>query len=102
MNILADKNQVHKFIELNVGDLIQSEVSRKTEFGVVIQQIIDSGKNFWTENALIVKLVRRIIYSGVEGRDKFLLNGFPDQIEQAVEFESNCAANKAIIFTTAN
>lgn len=22
MNILADKNQVHKFIELNVGDLI--------------------------------------------------------------------------------
>ena len=102
MNILADKNQVHKFIELNVGDLIQSEVSRKTEFGVVIQQIIDSGKNFWTENSLIVKLLRRIIYSGVEGRDKFLLNGFPDQIEQAVEFEANCAAIKAIIFTTAN
>ena len=102
MNILADKNQVHKFIELNVGDLIQSEVSRKTEFGVVIQQIIDSGKNFWTENALIVKLLRRIIYSGVEGRDNFLLNGFPDQIEQAVEFEANCAAIKAIIFTTAN
>jgi len=40
--------------------------------------MIDTGKNFWTENALIVKLLRRIIYSGVEGRDKFLLNGFPD------------------------
>ena len=78
MNILADKNQTHQFIELNVSDLIQSEVARKTEFGLVIQQMIDTGKNFWTENALIVKLLRRIIYSGVEGRDKFLLNGFPD------------------------
>ena len=64
--------------------------------------MIDSGKNFWADHALIVKLLRRIIYSGVEGREKFLLNGFPDQIEQAVEFEANCASIKAIIFTTAS
>ena len=62
--------------------------------------MIDSGKNFWADHVLIVKLLRRIIYSGVEGREKFLLNGFPDQIEQAIEFEANCAAIKAIIFTT--
>jgi len=62
--------------------------------------MIDSGKNYWVDHVLIVKLLRRIIYSGVDGREKFLLNGFPDQIEQAVEFEANCAAIKAIIFTT--
>jgi len=43
--------------------------------------MIDSGKTFWADQALIVKLLRRVIYSGVEGREKFLLNGFPDQIE---------------------
>jgi hypothetical protein len=43
--------------------------------------MIDSGKNFWADHVLIVKLLRRIIYSGVDGREKFLLNGFPDQIE---------------------
>jgi adenylate kinase family enzyme len=81
MNILADRNQVHKFIELNISDLIHTEVLRKTEAGLIVQQNVDSGKNIWADCSLIVKLLRRVIYSGVEGRDKFLLNGFPDQIE---------------------
>lgn len=49
---------------------------------------------------LIVKMLRNIIYSGIEGRDKFILSNFPENIEQAKEFEKSCAKISAIIYTT--
>jgi len=45
-------------------------------------------------------MLRRIIYSGLEHRNKFILTSFPDIIEQAKEFEKNCALISAIIYTT--
>ena len=46
----------------------------------------------------IVKMLKKIIYSGIEGRDKFILSDFPDTIAQASEFEKECAKLKAVIF----
>lgn len=45
-------------------------------------------------------MLRNIIYSGIEGRNKFILSNFPENIEQAKEFEKNCAKITAIIYTT--
>lgn len=45
-------------------------------------------------------MLRNIIYSGIEGRDKFILSNFPENIEQAKEFEKSCAKISAIIYTT--
>lgn len=47
----------------------------------------------------MVKMLRRIIYSG-DGRNKFILTGFPEIIEQAQEFEKSCASITAVIFAT--
>jgi hypothetical protein len=44
---------------------------------------LNEGKNVWSEPAHIVNILKRIIYSGIENNDKFLLIGFPDQIEHA-------------------
>jgi adenylate kinase family enzyme len=46
---------------------------------------------------LIVKMLKRNIYSGIEGRDKFILTDFPDTIKQAQEFESDCAKITAVV-----
>ena len=46
-------------------------------------------------------MLRKIIYSG-DGRTKFILTGFPEIIEQAQEFEKNCANIAAIIYATTN
>ena len=48
---------------------------------------------------MIVRMLRKIIYSG-DGRTKFILSGFPDIIDQATEFEKNCASISAIIYAT--
>jgi len=47
---------------------------------------------------LIVEMLKKIIYSGIEGRDKFILSDFPDTIAQACEFEKECAKLRAVIF----
>lgn len=49
-------------------------------------------------DGLIVKMLKKIIYSGIEGRDKFILCDFPDTIVQACEFEKECAKLRAVIF----
>lgn len=66
------------YISLDVNDLIQLEVQRQTEVGVIIQEFINNGRNVWSEPQHIVTLLKRIIYSGVDEHDKFLLIGFPD------------------------
>lgn len=46
-------------------------------------------------------MLKKIIYSGVE-KDKFILTGFPDTNEQAIEFEQKCAKITAIIYASGN
>lgn len=49
---------------------------------------------------MYVSLLQPIIYSGVEGRDKFLLVSFPETTEQVNAFEEQCSTLNAIIFAT--
>jgi hypothetical protein len=42
------------FISLEVNDLIQLEVQRQTEVGRVIQDLLNNGKNVWSEPKHIV------------------------------------------------
>ena len=47
---------------------------------------------------LIVKMLKKIIFSGVEGNTKYILTDFPDTIKQAQEFERECSKISAVIF----
>jgi hypothetical protein len=49
---------------------------------------------------MIVRMLKKIIYSGQPSINKFILTSFPDIIEQAKEFELNCAKIAAIIYST--
>lgn len=89
------------FMGLDVNDLIQLEVQRQTEIGKTIQNLLTKGRNVWSEPLEIVKILKKIIYSGVEGNDKFLLIGFPDQIDHSQIFERMCSKISAIVYTTA-
>jgi adenylate kinase family enzyme len=75
--IMFGLNQQH-YIPLEVNDLIQLEVQRQTDIGKIIQDLLNAGKNIWSEPSLIVSSLKKIIYSGVDTHDKFLLVGFPD------------------------
>jgi hypothetical protein len=49
---------------------------------------------------MIVRMLRKIIYSGDVSKKHFILTSFPDIIEQAREFETNCSKISAIIYST--
>lgn len=49
---------------------------------------------------MIVRMLKKIIYCGQPSINKFILSSFPDIIEQAREFEQNCAKIAAIIYST--
>jgi len=55
----------------------------------------------WSAPEHIVDILKKIIYSGIDGHDQFLLVGFPDQIEHAAVFEKDCCKISAIVYTTA-
>ncbi len=88
----------HGFVNLEVNSLIRDENERKTDIGLEFLSMVSAGKIIPAE--MIVRMLRKVIYSGLEGQDKFILSSFPDIIEQAKEFEKNCAAITAIIYAT--
>lgn len=47
---------------------------------------------------LIVKMLKKIIFSGNESDNKYILTDFPDTIKQAQEFERECSKLTAVIF----
>ena len=49
---------------------------------------------------MIVRMLKKIIYSGQPDLNKFILTSFQDIIEQAKEFEQNCSNISAIIYST--
>ena len=87
----------HGFVNLEVNSLIRLETDRRTAVGTEFLNIVSAGKIIPAD--LIVKMLRKIIYSG-QNQDKFILNGFPDIIEHVNEFEKNCAKIAAIFLTS--
>jgi len=69
----------HDFIDLNINDLIRDESERQTELGKEYLLMVSAGKIITAD--MVVKMLRRNIYSGQDKRNKFLLTGFPDVIE---------------------
>jgi adenylate kinase family enzyme len=76
--------------------LIRDEIERRTEIGLEIHQLVNSGQLITPD--LIVQMLKNIIYNGDENNNKFLLTGFPENPEGLRIFEENCANITAIIY----
>ncbi len=88
----------HGFINLDINALIRDENERKTSIGQEMNQMVQSNRIIPAE--MIVRMLKKIIYSGQPHLNKFILTSFPDIIEQAKEFEQNCSKIQAIIYST--
>ena len=84
------------FIALKVRELVELECERGTDVGCKIKAAGDA----FADAGLVVEVLKRIMYSGIDGHNKFLLCGFPETIEQADAFEACCSAIKAIVYTS--
>lgn len=88
----------HGFINLNVNSLITNEKERRTDIGLSLLHQAKQGKKLNTD--LQVQMLKKIIYSGQDCRNKFILSSFPETIDHAHEFERCCSHISAIIYVT--
>lgn len=91
----------YHFTHLSAGDLLRAEQTREgSEFGNLIKEYIRDGKIVPME--VTVQLLENAMTDAVEknkeGKGKFLIDGFPRQMDQALKFEETVCPSKFVLF----
>ncbi|KAI9053423.1 hypothetical protein LZ554_002381 [Drepanopeziza brunnea f. sp. 'monogermtubi'] len=80
----------YHFTHLSAGDLLRAEQVRAgSEFGELIKSYIKEGKIVPMEVTvqLLENAMQEVVGRSPDGKGKFLIDGFPRQMDQAVKFE---------------
>ena len=91
----------YKFSHLSAGDLLRAEQSRPgSEFGDLIKSYIKDGKIVPMEVTvqLLENAMTEVIEKSKDKRGKFLIDGFPRQMDQALKFEETVCPSKFVLF----
>ncbi|KAK9248400.1 adenylate kinase-domain-containing protein [Lipomyces tetrasporus] len=88
----------YNFVHLSAGDLLRAEQAREgSEFGELISTYIREGKIVPQE--ITIALLRNAMQDEVKtGRTKFLIDGFPRKMDQAVKFEEDVAVSEFTLY----
>jgi UMP-CMP kinase len=94
--------QDYGFIHMSAGDLLRAEQDRQgSQFGQMIKDYIKEGKIVPME--VTVKLLENAMHEkldkeGSDGRGRFLIDGFPRQMDQAIFFEESVCSSRCTLF----
>ncbi|KAK9452678.1 UMP-CMP kinase [Dipodascopsis uninucleata] len=93
-NLVKDYNFVH----LSAGDLLRAEQAREgSEYGELISTYIREGKIVPQE--ITIALLKNAMASEVaNGKSKFLIDGFPRKMDQALKFEEDVAVSEFTLY----
>jgi UMP-CMP kinase len=96
-NLVRDYNFTH----LSAGDLLRAEQTREgSQFGELIKSYIKDGKIVPME--VTVQLLENAMEDAVskdkERKGKFLIDGFPRKMDQAIKFEETVCPSKFVLF----
>ncbi|CCK71430.1 bifunctional uridylate/adenylate kinase KNAG_0H00140 [Huiozyma naganishii CBS 8797] len=88
----------YHFVHLSAGDLLRAEQNRPdSEYGKLIKHYITEG--LIVPQEITVKLLENAIRDNFkEGRTKFLVDGFPRKMDQAITFEDVIVPSKFVLF----
>ncbi|KAA6412132.1 MAG: UMP-CMP kinase [Lasallia pustulata] len=88
------------FTHLSAGDLLRAEQDRPhSEFGNMIKEYIRDGKIVPME--VTVQLLENAMTDDIkqhDGKGKFLIDGFPRKMDQALHFEASVCPSKSTLF----
>ena len=70
---------------ISTGDLLREEVSKNTELGIQINEIISSGK--LVSDDIVLELLKNRLSSVISSNKPFIIDGFPRTYNQAVMLE---------------
>lgn len=93
----------HQFIHLSAGDLLRAEQVRPgSQYGELIKTHIKEGKivPVYVTIKLLENAMRAELEKSQEGQEKkrFLIDGFPRQMDQAIEFDESVCPSSLVLF----
>lgn len=90
--------QNHQFVHLSAGDLLRAEQAREgSQYGGLIKKYITEGQIVPQE--ITIQLLKQAIEScHKEGKTRFLVDGFPRKMDQAITFEKVVVPSKFTLF----
>ncbi|XP_033007677.1 adenylate kinase isoenzyme 5 [Lacerta agilis] len=78
--------QKYGFLHLSTDDLIQLEMSSLSERSRIIRDNLESGK--LVPGDIVTDLLKEVILTNMGGTNGFLIDGYPQELKQGEEFES--------------
>jgi UMP-CMP kinase len=91
----------YKFTHLSAGDLLRAEQDRPdSEFGQMIKDYIKDGLIVPMEVTvqLLENAMTDVVKKNGDGKGKFLIDGFPRKMDQALKFEETVCPSKFVLF----
>jgi UMP-CMP kinase len=91
----------YKFTHLSAGDLLRAEQERPdSEFGTLIKDYIKDGLIVPMEVTvqLLENAMTEVVKNNNDGKGKFLIDGFPRKMDQALKFEETVCPSKFVLF----
>lgn len=86
------------FVHLSAGDLLRAEQARPgSKYGELIANYIKNGQ-IVPQEITVALLQQAIRENHVKGNQKFLVDGFPRKMDQAITFENDIVQLKLTIF----
>ena len=73
------------YIHISTGDLLREEVSKQTELGIQLEEIMSSGK--LVDDEIVLTLLKTKLTSLVNEGLNFIIDGFPRTLNQATMLE---------------
>ena len=74
----------HNYFQLSTGNLLRNEVKSKTELGTDIEKLISNGK--FVSDEIVNTLLRQSL-TNLKYRDRIIFDGYPRNVDQAVNLE---------------
>lgn len=96
-NLVRDYNFTH----LSAGDLLRAEQDREgSEFGDLIKSYIKDGKIVPMEVTVLLleNAMQDVVSKSPNKKGKFLIDGFPRKMDQALKFEETVCPSRFVLF----
>ena len=77
-------NKKFGFLQLSTGEMIRQNIEDKTELGLMVQTLVNSGE-FVNDDTILSMISNRILMK--DCKNGFVLDGFPRNVNQAKKFD---------------
>jgi len=84
------------FIHLSSGDLLRDEVASGSPLGTTLQEIMKKGE--LVPRDIVLELIKNAILKNAATAKGFLIDGYPREVEQGIDFENKIAPSKLVLY----